>query len=313
MRRLIGLVAAAALLSSGAPAGAEQTDRTIAVKRGARLDLRLFAGEVIVKVGSEDTVRVHATHAARDTVDVEASDTVVRIRNRSVRGPGYSVDVELTVPAWMPLNLTGTYLDVTIEDVKASVNVETVNGEVKVRGGGDFVSLKSIGGPVTLEGARGRVHVASSNDDVKLSNIVGDVSVETLDGAVTMTAIDSSHVDASTVNGDILFDSAVRDDGVYRFASHTGDVQLGIPERSNVITYVRTYEGGFSTNLPGKTTETRPNRRFTFALGSGSARIDVESFSGDIRLRRQSEAKAKAKVTETKRRSSGGAVRRETR
>ena len=47
------------------------------------------------------------------------------------RGPGGLVDYQITVPRWMPVNLTGTYLDATIEGTQAEVTVETVHGNAQ--------------------------------------------------------------------------------------------------------------------------------------------------------------------------------------
>ncbi len=47
---------------------------------------------------------------------------------------------------------------------------------------------------------------------------------------------------------------------------------------------VSTYDGDFEADFPVSVTTTK--RRFTFTLGSGSARVELESFDGNIHLRR---------------------------
>jgi hypothetical protein len=53
---------------------------------------------------------------------------------------------------------------------------------------------------------------------------------------------------------------------------------------------VRTYNGGFNSNLPvkgeGDVNDVRRGRRVVFTLGTGSAEFELESFSGGIRLRK---------------------------
>jgi hypothetical protein len=63
-----------------------------------------------------------------------------------------------------------------------------------------------------------------------------------------------------------------------------------IPERANVSITGATANGSIdaSFTLPLTTTPHR-GRRWTFKLGTGSARLEVESFQGDIELRRPGE------------------------
>ena len=97
-----------------------RTDQTVDVAKGTRLVLSSHAGEVTVRAWDRDAVRVQATHASLDRVDVQTADNTLRIRTRSARGPGGVVDYTLTVPRWMPVNLSGTYLAATIEGTCAS-------------------------------------------------------------------------------------------------------------------------------------------------------------------------------------------------
>jgi hypothetical protein len=65
---------------------------------------------------------------------------------------------------------------------------------------------------------------------------------------------------------------------------------VSVPERSNVSVAVSTFDGEFDASFPVQITETR-RRRFTFTIGSGSARLELETFDGDIQLRRPGEVR----------------------
>lgn len=65
---------------------------------------------------------------------------------------------------------------------------------------------------------------------------------------------------------------------------------MAIPDRANVTVSVASFEGEFDASFPVQITEQR-KRRFSFTIGSGSARMELESFDGDIRLRRPGEAR----------------------
>jgi DUF4097 and DUF4098 domain-containing protein YvlB len=269
---------------------AAQTDQTVQVQKGTRLDLTSPAGDVLVKVWDRDAVHVEAEHSTRETVDIQPGPQTLSIRSRSARGPSRSVDYTITAPAWMPISIKATYADVTLDGVGSDVSVETNGGDIRVTGGNGFVSLKSVQGQVTLARSKGRVEVRSVNEGIFLSDISGDLMAETTNGSITLDRIDSVNVDLYTVNGNISYDGPIRDKGMYRLTTHNGQVAMPVPENANMQLTVRTYSGSFRSTFPLKLDEEQSRRkRFTLTLGNGSARVDLESFGGTIALRRPGE------------------------
>ena len=163
-----------------------------------------------------------------------------------------------------------------------------VNEElVIVKGGTGAVTAKSIMGEVIVEGARGRVTASSVNESVRVASSSGDIFAESSNGHITLSQITSENVDVSTINGNVAFDGSPAARGRYRFATHNGNITIGVPESSNVTFTVRTYQGRFtsSLNLTGPPrSEVRQGRRTTYTLGNGSAEMELESFGGAIRI-----------------------------
>lgn len=265
-----------------------RTDQTVDVAKGTRLVLSSHAGEVTVRAWDRDAVRVQATHASRDRVDVQTADNTLRIRTRSARGPGGVVDYTLTVPRWMPVNLSGTYLAATIEGTTAEVNVETVGGDLTLKGGSGAVSLRSIEGEIRAEGASGKLNVSTVNDSITLSGVAGDVVAETVNGDVTITNAKASSLEVSTVNGDVRFESTVSTVGTYRVSTHQGDIRVSLGQQASATVFVRTFRGDFSSDfpvtLPKEDSGRDSNKRFNFTLGAGGARVELQSFQGDIHV-----------------------------
>ena len=113
-----------------------------------------------------------------------------------------------------------------------------------------------------------------------------------------MTGIESRIVDATSVNGTIVFEGQLADGGHYAFGTHNGDVLLGLPEGSNATFTFRTYQGSVSTEfaLDGYNAgEARRGRRVTATLGNGRAEVNLETFGGSIRLRKGSAARPRGR------------------
>jgi DUF4097 and DUF4098 domain-containing protein YvlB len=277
---------------------APSTDETVPVTRGSRLAINNFAGEVIIHTWNNDSVHVVARHQARTKVNIRNTGTAVSISASGTMGPQGSVDYDITAPAWLPVKVEGTYNFVTMDGVQGEVYANTVRGDIVIKGGTGSITAKSVEGEVQVEGARGKVNVSSVNEKIRITDTSGEITAESVNGGITMTGIDSKSVDASTVNGNIVFEGKLSDGGHYSFGTHNGDLSLGVPESANATFTIRTYQGSFSTDLPLEgvnRADIQRGRRVTTALGNGSADVNLESFGGAIRVKRGTAARPRGK------------------
>ena len=271
-----------AALSVAAP----QADTVIPVERGTRLEVSNFQGEVVIDVWGRDEVRVTGDLSGRQYLDARTTPAAVRVRPRTRNGGPATADLRITAPRWMEVLVEGNQVDVQVRGTEAAVAIETVGGDVRVEGGRDRVDVRSIQGEVHVRGARGRVEVSSVNEAITLEDVEGDVYAETTNGDVSLRGIRSGSVRATTVNGDIDYDGPIRDGGRYALSTHNGDMEVTVSEDANVTVSVSTYHGEFESYFPIRLTGTTRERQFDFILGSGQARLELESFNGEITLRR---------------------------
>ena len=280
---MLAIFASALLLASSA----QEIDTTVAVRPGARLELNNFDGSVTIRTWTKSSVRVQADlEDAEDEhpVDVTLSGNTLTVRSSGRYGPE-TIDYELTVPADINLAISGQSGDVTIEGTKGEISVETVEGEIKVTGGGGLISLRSVDGGITLTGARGSVDVNSVDGEIRLTNVVGEIRAQAVDGAITLDGVESSGVDAQSVDGEIDFRGPIKEGGRYRLVSHDGGVTVTTPV-INASVSVATYSGDLESDFPIPLTRISPGKRMTFTLGTGSARLEIESFDGSVSLRK---------------------------
>lgn len=274
-------------------AAVQSPDTTVAVKRGQRLEVSVHAGSVTVRGWNRDAVRVVTRSDDDASLDVRTRGERLVVDATGRHGRPIDASLEVSAPAWMPVSVHGVDLDITIDGVSAAVAAETVQGDVIVRGGADLVTLTSVEGSVHLSGAKGTMQISSVNEDVTVARAVGDLTVSTVNGDLMLETIGSDNVDASTVNGDIGFSGTIQSGGRYRLSSHNGDLTLAIPANASATVNVETFNGDFEAAFPVTVGGTRQGRRFSFTLGSGAARVELESFQGDVRLVRPGAANEK--------------------
>jgi hypothetical protein len=268
-------------------AGAEQFDRTVPASRDTNLKVRLFGGQVIVHAWDKDAVRVRATHFATDQIEVRAEGRTIGVGARARLGTPHAIDFTIDVPAWMAIDLAGTYLDISVEGTRAAISAQTVRGDIEVKGGAGTIVLKSVEGEVVLEGALGRAELSSTNNGVRVTALDGDLLAETVSGSVTLRGVAASRVDVSTMSGDIDWDGTMKEGGQYLFATHDGDMDVRLAERASATILVRAFEGDVRSTFPLQLPDAAARRKgFTFVLGSGASRVELETFRGVITLRR---------------------------
>jgi len=278
-----------ALALAAAVALQPQTDTTFAVPAGARLQIENHSGSIRIGTWDRSEVRVRADHGSRDVIDIGLRGSTVRVQAERSRGMAGEVDYELTLPRAMAVAIDGVETDVTADGMGGDLVVHTVDGDVTVRGAGGAVELHTVEGDVEVDGGVGRITIDAMEGDVRISGAQGILSVETVEGDVTLENVESADVDVGSVEGDIAYSGPIRDGGRYRLTSHEGDITLMSAPGLNATIAVATFDGSFEADpaFSVQVQQMRPGRRFSFTLGSGSARIELETFEGEIRLERR--------------------------
>lgn len=256
----------------------------LAVGPAARLDLHTIKGDVHVRTWNRDMLQIIARHPRASSVRIDHDGSVVGVQLE--RGHGQPVDFTISAPVGMDLDIQGVETDVIVENTQGRLDIETVHGAIDVRGGRSAIHLSSVQGSVSLSGARGRVDLSTVNQSITATDIVGDLEAETVNGGIRLTGVEARNVEASTVNGGIVYDGTLASDGWYRFNSHNGGIELVVPEGTDANVRVSTFNGDLKPGFQILVTRARGSKQFEFVLGSGGARIEMESFNGTIRLLR---------------------------
>lgn len=292
----------AATFLSVLAAGAAQTDTLLTVAPGTRLNLFNFGGRVEVRAWPQNQVRIRAAHAPRTLVEIQRKGPSLLVSSRARQAPARTVDYDIHVPAWIHLNITGINNEVSVDGVDGEVLVETVRGGVQVKGGKGLVSLRSLEGAVRVEGARGRVRASSVNDGVVVLDAIGEVVANTVNGNILLDRVVSDLVEASSANGDLIWDGEFKKSGRYHFGTHNGDIVVVTRDRPNATVSVETFSGDFESSFPVELGGTGSGQNMRFTMGDGSALVDFESFQGAIRMLQAGSVDAK-RVLERRERS----------
>lgn len=269
-----------ATLTALALAGMQSADTTFPVSRGDRLEVDNHQGSITVRAWNRNEVQIRGT-GGRFDVDYDGGEVTVDADME--HGPP-NLRLEIMIPAWMPVELTGVNTHMTVGGTRAAVAVTTVNGNITVEGGEGNIELDTTQGTITVTGTSGRLEAVSVNQGITITGASGPVSAESVNGGIVLRSIASSDVEAETVNGGVTFSGPIRDGGHYELRTHNGNLTVGVQEGANVTVSVTTFHGDLTADFPVTVRGAREDGEFSFTLGSGSAQLDLDSFQGQIRL-----------------------------
>lgn len=284
---LAGLTSLA--LIGPALAGGDSQDRlvnfnkSVDVDEGQSLVVRIPEGSVYIDTWDQKSVQIRCGRVNKEAIELRTLRNILLLTGRR----GYDWDdgeLDITVPKWMEVSVEGQSVEVEIDGVENRIDVEIIEGDISVVGGRDRVRLRSIQGSIQVEHARGRIDVASTQDNVTVLDSYGQVIVEAINGDIRIAGVESDNTEAISFTGDILYDGTIDPRGDYYFSTHDGDINIAVGEEADVSVTVITKQGDFESDFDVRLLPMISNDRLEFMLGEGSAKLRIESFSGDVRF-----------------------------
>lgn len=281
-----------ALLAAFAVATPTQVDTTVRISRGTTVSIDGAMRGVRLRTADGDQVVILGA------AEVDAGARRLSIDAGFLRGRS-GTELVVTVPRWARVELEGVSGDITVEQAPAELDVESFNGRVSVTGGDGTMRISNATGSVHVRGFTGRVlDVESLSGGVTIDGATGTIHVETVNEQIVMRNVRAGSVSAESTNGSITWAGAIDPSARYHFGSHNGNVLLEVPASIDARLRISTFQGGFDTAIPGRTTGNGAGRRpddggaereFTVTYGRGSADVRVETFNGSVRVRRLGE------------------------
>ena len=277
------------LLPSAAFAGTD-IDQTVSMASDGLVQVENLAGRVEFTAWDRDEaqVRGEAGDSVEEVIIRETSSGVlVKIRNRKNERNMDGTDLYLRIPAKASIEAEGVSSDFTVRGSKgATITISTVSGDVEVEADAERVDLNSVSGEVELTGSAKRVNTESVSGDVTLYGVEGEVRASTVSGDLLAEGENLSRGQFETVSGDMVLSVAVADDGRLSCDAMSGDVKLRLPASQHATFNAQSYSGSIRSDFGKVVSVSRgPGSMLDEQVGNNSARIRVETFSGDITIR----------------------------
>ena len=307
--KAIGVILVLGALSLPAYAQTKVDERRPAAK-DAVVEIENLAGSVKVIAWKNAEVQVTGTLGA-GVEELRFSGGPERLQISAEMGEGAGgwhgrhgaaagADLEVRVPEASRVRVEGFASSVQAEGLAGRLEVETVNGSIAVKGGTAALELQSVNGAVEIDGAAQRVEASSVNGRVTIRSAGGDVEASSVSGGVEVSGASYSRVELEAVSGALRFTGALTPNASLELQTVSGEVELELPAEQGAAVSVSTFTGQIRTDFaeapaPEKTSRHTPEKELRFTIGSGGARIQIETLSGSVNIRKAGAARKTTK------------------
>jgi len=284
---------ALALLFVPAGAQAQQTvERSRAASADGVVEVENIAGSIRIESWDRNEVSMTARLGAGiERVDFEGSGSSTHIRvvyprnGRNIEG----ADLTIRVPANSRIRAEGVSADVTVQNVRGDVEASSVSGTVRVTGGSRSVKAESVSGNVDVTAPTNDLRASSVSGQVEVEGATGFIEAETTSGDITVAGSNASTVSLHSVSGRVSYRGSLTRTSSVNIESFSGTVDFAVPANTIGDFEATTFSGGISNDFNNE--RPRQERRHSgseleFSTGDDGAEIELNSFSGTIRIRR---------------------------
>jgi len=232
------------------------------------------------------------------------SDRRIRIRG-SGSGSDVHADLAIAIPAGRSVSVYLGAGKVTATNVDGDLDIDASSADVQVNGGRGDLSVDIGSGSVDVSGTSGNLSIDTGSGDVKLTSVKADAlsvdtgsgevaatgvtarqtSIDTGSGSISLTGTQLGTTSLDTGSGDVLIDLA-ESPGDLSIDTGSGDVTLRLPATTGARLSLETSGGQIDTDFAVTVTRTG-NDELNGTIGDGSARIAVETGSGDVHLKKR--------------------------
>lgn len=206
------------------------------------------------------------------------SDASMGSSTLDVRVPkGASLDVEVVSA---PANIDG--ID------GGTIKVNSVSGKVRINARSPSVEAEAVSGSVELAGHADKVNLQTVSGDILAPSVSQEAELQTVSGRIRVSGGPWKRLNLSTVSGDVQLSGGAAPGGSLDVDSMSGDVQLQVPGNLSAVIHASSFSGDLRSDFgTPKKVEHGPGSELNATAGGGSGHIKIETFSGDLRIRRQ--------------------------
>jgi len=275
-----------------APLMAEEVNRTLDAASDGRVHISNIAGSVTVNGWSRDQVEVTG-ELGRNVEELiferDGDKVTIKVKVPKKSGRGIESDLYIQVPEGSSIDVSTVSADIDVEKVSGEQSLGTVSGDIDTESAKSDVSAEAVSGDIEVSGQNKVTNTRANtvSGDVLLDGVAGVADAESVSGDVSVVDGAFERIDMNTVNGDILFRSALQAGGKLTAETVNGSVDLEFTDSVSGRFDIDTFNGDIDNCFgpkPERTSKYTPGLELSFQDGDGDARVKISTLNRDVSI-----------------------------
>jgi hypothetical protein len=295
------VIAADAIENRSIDAGSEgkTLNESWNVAADAHIAVENVRGNVMVTGWDKPQVELHGDLGAGSKLAVSGDSAHLQLKVYShddgwfgKHGPNSDSELVLHVPRNAALDVQVVSADASVIDMAGkTIQVHGVSGTLGVRSSAPEVDIENVSGDVSFAAPQpnpnARAHLQTVSGNIDAKNLGGRVKLETVSGDIGLDDAPIQELETGTVSGDARLHVSLGAHARVHLESMSGDVRLYVPENLSAHVDASTFSGDIHSDFGTPHTKDHgPGSSLDAKVGAGDANIEMQSFSGDLELRK---------------------------
>jgi DUF4097 and DUF4098 domain-containing protein YvlB len=260
-------------------------------------------GEVMVTAWDRNEVHVGGELGnGAQPLSIEGSDNNLAIK---VQAQGHnswfswggdnamsSSTLDISVPRGASVKVNVVSAPLSIDGINGGdIGVNSVSGRVRINAQTPALNVITVSGNVAFSGHAQQAKLQTVSGDILAPSLGQIVDLQTVSGHIQASGGPWQHLNLSTVSGDVQLSGGLCSGGNMRVDSMSGDVQVQLPAALSSSIHAKTFSGDLRTDFgTAEQPEHGPGSHLDTVAGNGDGNISIETFSGDMRIRKAGNA-----------------------
>lgn len=198
-----------------------QTDnksKSFKIGNNGKLSININSGDIKIKSWDKDEVLIRTDSKEElNSLKINQTGNEIQINTGSSFGSFGSIDLQISLPANIELDIKTSYGDIIIDG--------NINGKI---------ICSTMGGDIITQNVQGNINIKTMGGDIKVGDITGETMISTLGGDI-ITGKLSGKGNIVTHGGDINIKEATND---LILKTNGGDIETGnIGGNANFVTH----------------------------------------------------------------------------
>ncbi|MEO7063741.1 MAG: DUF4097 family beta strand repeat-containing protein [Dokdonella sp.] len=197
--------------------------------------------------------------------------------------------LEVKVPKSAEMKIEVVSADVNLSGVAGrSLGVDSVSGKLRLDSTAEDIELDTVSGNIDLTGTADHAHLETVSGNIRARGLGGQIKFDSVSGDIDAESGNYRELNVGTVSGDISLHGQPVDNARVDVQTMSGDVHLFLPADAPTRLRASSFSGSIRTDFGTvKEPDHGPGSSLEARNGAGTGQVKIETFSGDIEIRKQ--------------------------